>query len=182
MGQDGFWVFGYGSLMWRPGFAAAERRLARLHGWRRSFCLWSIMYRGRPAAPGLVLGLEAGDGAVCDGVAYRVAAEDAAATLRYLRERELVTYAYREVTAPVLLAGGGEAQALCYVVDPAHAQYAGALPLAEQAAVIARACGPAGTNRAYLEDTLRHLTECGVRDAALEAVAALVAAGGAPPP
>jgi cation transport protein ChaC len=176
METDGFWVFGYGSLMWRPGFVAAERRLARLHGWRRSFCLWSIMYRGTPEAPGLVLGLEAGADAVCDGVAYRVAAADAAATLRYLRERELVTYAYREITAPVALAGGGVADALCYVVDPAHAQYAGCLPLAEQAAVIARSAGPSGTNRAYLDDTLRHLAECGVRDDELEAVAALVAA------
>jgi cation transport protein ChaC len=176
MEQDGFWVFGYGSLMWRPGFAAAERRLARLHGWRRSFCLWSIMYRGTPEAPGLVLGLEEGADAVCDGVAYRVAARDAAATLRYLRGRELVTYAYREITAPVALAGGGTAQALCYVVDRGHAQYAGRLPLQEQAAVIAKAAGPSGANRAYLEDTLRHLAECGVRDDEMEAVAALVAA------
>jgi cation transport protein ChaC len=176
MDEGGFWVFGYGSLMWRPGFDAAERRIARLHGWRRGFCLRSVMYRGTPAAPGLVLGLEPISGGWCDGVAFRVDAAAAEATLAYLRARELVTYAYREIRAPVAFAGGGEARALAYAVDPDHAQYAGTLPLAEQAAIIARAEGPAGTNRAYLADTLAHLAECGVRDPDLEALGAAVAA------
>ncbi len=174
--MDDLWVFAYGSLMWRPGFEAAERRLARLHGWRRRFCLRSVLYRGTPEAPGLVLGLEPGEGAFCDGVLWRVAPDRAEATLAYLRERELVTYAYREIRAPVALAGGGEALALAYVVDPRHPQYAGGLAPAEQAAIIARAAGPAGSNRAYLENTVAHLAECGVRDPEIEALAALVAA------
>ena len=93
--DGGFWVFGYGSLIWQPGFDFADRRVATLTGYRRAFCMTSIVYRGTPEAPGLVLALDRGDGAgSCVGVAYQVAAEGAAATLAYLRERELVSYAY----------------------------------------------------------------------------------------
>lgn len=172
----GFWVFGYGSLMWRPGFAYAERRMARLDGFQRRFCLRSIRYRGTPQAPGLVLGLDAAPGAACEGVAYRVGAEDPAGCLGYLRARELVTYAYLEAAHPVALDDGRTVEALCYVVDRAHAQYAGALTPEAQAAVIATASGPAGANREYLEATCAHLREIGVEDPELEALAALVAA------
>lgn len=170
------WVFGYGSLMWRPGFDWAERRLARLEGWRRSFCLRSIHYRGTPAAPGLVLGLDAAPGAACDGVAYRVAAEARAEVLAYLRARELVSYAYHERTAALSLEGGGAAWAVIYAVDHAHPQYAGVLSLADQAAIIARSAGPMGTNRDYLMQTVEHLAALGLRDAELEALAAQVRA------
>ena len=170
------WVFGYGSLMWQPGFPFIERHLATLHGWRRSFCLRSIRYRGTPEAPGLVLGLDAEPGATCAGVAFRVATPDAAGVRSYLRERELVTYAYTEAEHPVTLAGGGTVTALTFVVDRRHPQYAGALSPAQQAAIIARAVGPKGSNRAYLESTLAHLAEAGIDDPALAAIGALVAA------
>lgn len=172
------WVFGYGSLMWRPGFDWAERRLARLEGWRRSFCLRSIHYRGTPEAPGLVLGLDRAPGAACDGVAYRVADDSRAAVLAYLRERELVSYAYHERTAAVRLEDGAQAQAVIYVVDRAHPQYAGVLNLIEQAAIIARCAGPMGTNRDYLLQTVEHLAALGLSDAELEALAAQVRALG----
>jgi cation transport protein ChaC len=174
-GKGGFWVFGYGSLMWRPAFAFAERRMARAPGFRRRFCLRSIRYRGTPEDPGLVLGLDRDAAAACEGVAYRVEAVGAEATLAYLRERELVTYAYEEAVAPVALDDGRRVDALLYVVDPAHAQYAGALTLAEQAAAIRRCAGPAGTNLDYFLNTLAHLREIGVHDAELEALAGLVA-------
>ncbi|TVQ56169.1 MAG: gamma-glutamylcyclotransferase [Rhodobacteraceae bacterium] len=172
--KGGFWVFGYGSLMWRPGFAFAERRMARAPGFRRRFCLRSIRYRGTPEAPGLVLGLDRDGAAACEGIAYRVAADGASVTLAYLRERELVTYAYEEASAPVDLDDGRRVDALLYVVDPAHAQYAGALTPAEQAAIIARAAGPAGPNLDYFRNTLAHLREIGVHDAELEALSVLV--------
>ncbi len=168
------WVFGYGSLMWRPGFDWTERRRARLIGWRRSFCLRSIRYRGTPEAPGLVLGLDAEPGAVCEGVAYRPA--DPFAARDYLRERELVTYAYRETALPLLLDDGTEAAALTYVIDRAHAQYAGGLSRAEQAAIIARCAGPMGPNAEYLANTMEHLAALGVRDSELEALDAAVRA------
>jgi cation transport protein ChaC len=163
-GGGDLWVFGYGSLMWRPGFDYAERRMARLAGWRRRFCLKSIHYRGTPEAPGLVLGLDACAGGWCDGVAFRVAAAQATAVHAYLRERELVSYAYREARLPVALAGGSEVAALAYVIDPDHPQYAGVLTPEEQARIIARAAGPMGSNAEYLENTAAHLGELGLTD------------------
>jgi glutathione-specific gamma-glutamylcyclotransferase len=148
--RDDLWVFGYGSLMWRPDFAFAERRMARLAGYRRRFCLKSIRYRGTPEAPGLVLGLDADPEGWCDGVAFRVPGPEAAAVHGYLRERELVTYAYRETMLAVRLDDGRDVPALAYVVDRGHVQYAGALTPEEQAAVIAESVGPMGPNRDYL--------------------------------
>jgi cation transport protein ChaC len=170
------WVFGYGSLIWRPGFEFAERHRATLAGFRRAFCMASIRYRGTPEAPGLVLALDPHPGAACEGVAYRVEAARAAATHAYLRERELVSYAYHEERHPVELEGGGSAEALCYVVDHAHAQYRGGLSLEEQAAVIAAAHGPMGPNAEYLENTLTSLAALGIEDAELIRLGALVRA------
>lgn len=173
--QGGFWVFGYGSLMWQPGFAYAERAMARLEGFRRSFCLRSIRYRGTPEVPGLVLGLDAEHGAACEGVAYRVEA-GAQDVLAYLRARELVTYSYRETTQRVSLGGDRQAFAIAYVVDHAHPQYAGTLSLEAQAGIIARCVGPAGPNWEYLHNTVAHLIGIGIRDPDLERLDAMVRA------
>jgi cation transport protein ChaC len=170
------WVFGYGSLMWRPGFDFAERRRATLPGWRRRFCLKSIKYRGTPERPGLVLGLDADPAAECRGVAYRAAPEAAEAVHAYLRERELVTYAYLETTQEIALEEGRRVEALCFVIDRDHAQYAGPLTPEAQAAVIAAAAGPMGSNADYLESTVDHLAEIGVADPELDALRALVRA------
>ena len=178
--SEGFWVFAYGSLMWQPGFPVAEARRARLRDYRRAFALYSIHYRGTPEAPGLVLGLDWAPGAECIGMALRVEAgseAEAAAVRRYLAERELVSRAYFEVTHRVELLepeGWGEVEALCYVVDRTHPQYAGGLPPEEQAAIIARAEGPSGTNRDYLFSTVTHLEALGVEDPALFALAEMV--------
>ncbi|HEX9858136.1 MAG TPA: gamma-glutamylcyclotransferase, partial [Paracoccaceae bacterium] len=117
------WVFGYGSLIWNPGFPVAETRLARLTGWHRSFCMRSIHYRGTVADPGLVLALDRAAGAHCDGLALRVAAGAEEETLASLRERELISSAYLEEWLMVDLAGGGQVETLAYVIDPGHEQY-----------------------------------------------------------
>jgi len=178
MATGDIWVFGYGSLMWRPDFRFAERRMADLHGYRRSFCIRSVRYRGTEAAPGLVLGLDADEAAFCRGVAFRVDAADADEAMAYLRSRELVTGVYHEATRPVRLLQGepAEADAVCFVVNRAHRQYAGDLTLEWQAAVIARAVGPAGPNCVYLHNTVAHLIEMGVRDDELEALDRMVRA------
>lgn len=168
------WVFGYGSLIWDPGFAVAERRLARALGWRRSFCMHSIHYRGTVAAPGLVLALDRDADGWCDGVAMRVEPGAEAAALAGLRARELVSSAYLEVT--LRLEAGGPLEALAYVIDPHHAQYCGGLDEAAQAAVIARAEGERGPNRDYLFATVAHLAELGIADPALERLAGQVRA------
>ncbi|PKQ07738.1 MAG: gamma-glutamylcyclotransferase [Alphaproteobacteria bacterium HGW-Alphaproteobacteria-12] len=163
--QD-LWVFGYGSLMWRPGFEYEERRDARLHGYHRAFCVYSHVHRGTPEKPGLVFGLDAGGS--CRGVAFRVAGSRAPETKRYLQAREQVTLVYRDIVRPVELAGGGaRAEALCFVVDRSHLQYAGRLPFREQVRLIAEGVGRSGRNPDYLESTVRHLAEAGFPDAGL---------------
>lgn len=168
------WVFGYGSLIWHPGFAVAEQRVARLSGWHRSFCMRSIHHRGTEAAPGLVLALDEAPGAVCDGVAFRVAPGTEAETLAGLRERELISSAYLERELPVALAGGGTVTALAYVIDPDHVQYCGGIALEEQAQIIAAAVGGRGPNRDYLFSTAAHLAALGIADPDLEWLAARV--------
>ncbi|WP_149588434.1 gamma-glutamylcyclotransferase [Tabrizicola flagellatus] len=167
------WVFGYGSLIWDPGFPVAERRLARLDGWHRSFCMRSIHHRGTPERPGLVLALDRAEGASCAGLAFRVAPGEEAATLAALRERELVSSAYLEEVLRVETADGA-LDALTYVIDPDHAQYCGGLPLEEQAGIIARATGGRGANRDYLWSTAAHLADLGIADPDLEWLAARV--------
>jgi cation transport protein ChaC len=164
------WVFGYGSLMWRPGFSFAECVPARLAGWHRALCVYSHLYRGTAAAPGLVLGLDRGGS--CRGVAFRVRSADAGATLAYLRDRELVSYVYRELVRPVEVAGGSRVPAVLYAADRAHAQYAGALTRAKRLALVARGVGVSGTNRDYVLNTLAHLDALGVHDPELTWIAA----------
>jgi len=158
------WVFGYGSLIWDPGFAWSERRLARLRGFRRSFCMRSIHHRGTVANPGLVLALDAAEGAECHGVAFALAPEVAEETLEYLRARELISAAYLETRQPLDLACGTRVEAVTYVIDRDHDQYTGALSLDEQARIIARAVGGRGPNADYLHQTAAHLDDLGLSD------------------
>ncbi|MFT7028578.1 MAG: cation transport protein ChaC [Paracoccaceae bacterium] len=169
------WVFGYGSLIWRPGFAFAERRRAMAIGWRRAFCLRSVRYRGTPAAPGLVLALDFAPHMRCEGVAFRVAAIDAPAARDYLHDREMGTRSYLEAWVPLTVEGVGPVRALAYAIDRTHPSYA-RLSLDDQAAIIARCHGPAGPNRDYLHQTAAHLRELGVVDPAMETLDAKVRA------
>jgi len=162
------WVFGYGSLMWNPGFEHDARLVARLHDYARSFCMWSIHHRGTVDHPGLVLALDAHSGAACDGLALRVVRGKEAHTLDYLRERELISSAYLEKTLPLELSDGQRVQAVTYVVDADHVQYCGGLAMEKQADVIARAVGGRGPNTDYLHSTARHLADLGIHDADLE--------------
>ncbi len=172
MGET-MWVFGYGSLIWNPEFAVAESRVARVRGWHRSFCMRSIHHRGSVEEPGLVLALDQQANAMCDGVAFRVAQGAEAETLEALRARELISSAYLEAWLDVEM-DGTSVRALCYVIDPGHAQYCGGLALEEQAAIIADAVGGRGPNRDYLWATADHLTQLGISDPDLEWLAARV--------
>jgi cation transport protein ChaC len=164
--QQDRWVFGYGSLMWRPGFEYLERKSAVLHGRRRAFCIYSVHHRGTYERPGLVLGLAPG-GSV-RGVAYRVAAARWPEIYAYLREREQPTETYFEAWAPVRLGDGERVQSLVFLSDVKHAQWAGDLSLEAQARLIAGASGLSGRNVDYLSDLVLHLREAGVTDRAME--------------
>jgi len=172
--EGGIWVFGYGSLMWNPGFKFESVHRATLRGYIRSFCLWSVHYRGTEAAPGLVLGLDRQKDALCEGVAYFVPAALAEKAHQYLRERELVSYAYLEKIERLALKDGRTVPAICYVVDKTHAQYADNIAITEKARVISTARGSAGDNLEYLESTSAHLQALGIVDQECERLMGLV--------
>ena len=174
--DGGFWVFAYGSLIWDPQIPVAERRPAALPGFRRSFCLWSIHYRGTPERPGLILGLEQAAGASVKGAALRIAPEHAEAAHKSLTERELILGTYIESMVPAQLlceeTGGaiGAQRVLAYVVDQSHEQYAGALSPEEKCAVIACAQGLRGPNTEYLFNLVDKLRAQGLSEEELKAL------------
>jgi len=158
------WVFGYGSLMWRPGFPFAEAQPALLKGAHRALCVYSVVHRGTQAKPGLVLGLDRGG--ACKGMAFRVTVGVEDETIAYLRDREQVTDVYVEAIRSIRLLDGSDRvlKALTYLVDRNHPQYAGDLPLEAQIRIVKGGKGHAGGNVEYVMRTLRHLQEAGVHD------------------
>jgi glutathione-specific gamma-glutamylcyclotransferase len=174
LSKGDLWVFGYGSLMWRPGFEFIEQAPARLIGEHRALCVYSFVHRGTPEKPGLVLGLDRGG--ACRGIAFRVAEKHRAATVNYLREREQVTSVYREVMRSVWLenAARQRVSALAYVVDRGHVQYAGRLSLAEQLRHVHQGHGRSGANRDYVLATVGAIEAEGFRDRPLHQLAAML--------
>ena len=159
------WVFGYGSLIWRPGFDHTARRSALIHGYHRSFCIYSHYHRGTPEKPGLVLGLDRGGS--CRGVAYRVDAKLAGEVIAYLDGRERVTDVYHQAWVPART-DQGTVRALTYVPRyRTHPQYAGKLAHDAMAELIAHGEGNSGPGWEYLENTVSHLAELGIRDRGL---------------
>jgi len=157
------WVFGYGSLLWDPGFTPTETIKACLHDYHRSFCMLSIHHRGSEDDPGLVLALDTQAGGRCTGVAFRVAEAEEADVLAMLRERELVSSAYYEDTVPLVTDNGETIEALAYIINRDHVQYC-QFDLEKQAQMIAHAVGGRGPNTDYLYNTAAHLDELSIRD------------------
>ena len=171
-GDGDLWVFGYGSLMWRPGFVYRERVPARLIGLHRALCVYSFVHRGTPERPGLVLGLDRGG--MCRGIAYRVAANKRAETIEYLRAREQVTTVYLETMRRIELEEHARrrVRALCFIVDRSHVQYAGRLTLAECVHHVRQGHGRSGPNRDYVLETVQALEALGYRESELHLLAA----------
>jgi glutathione-specific gamma-glutamylcyclotransferase len=174
LSTDDLWVFGYGSLMWRPGFEFAEQVPARLIGEHRALCVYSFDHRGTPEKPGLVLGLDRGG--ACRGIAFRVAARRRNDTVGYLRSREQTTNVYREVMRSVWLENEARQRvsALAYVVDRGHVQYAGRLSLAEQLHYVRQGHGRSGNNRDYVLSTVKSIEAQGFRDPQLHRLAGML--------
>jgi glutathione-specific gamma-glutamylcyclotransferase len=174
--NEELWVFGYGSLMWQPGFAHLERAPARITGLHRALCVYSFVHRGTPERPGLVLGLDRGG--ACRGIAFRVAAEAAAATIAYLRAREQVTSVYLESMRRITLAAtpqhpaGADVTALVFLVDRSHPQYAGRLDLERQLHLVRQGHGRSGANRDYVLATVAEIEAQGCHDRDLNRLAA----------
>ena len=165
-----FWVFGYGSLMWRPDFPYLEMREARLYGFHRAPCIYSFHHRGTEQNPGLVMGLDRGGS--CKGRALRLAAEQAPAVFDYLHEREMITGVYVPSLRPVHLDGGAVVQALCFVVAHDHVQYAGGLDFEAQVALVRGGVGPSGKCLDYFAATVEHLDDLGIDDSLMHRILA----------
>ncbi|UZF90529.1 gamma-glutamylcyclotransferase [Bosea sp. NBC_00550] len=174
-GKADLWVFGYGSLIWRPGFAFEESVQARLHGYHRSLCVFSHVHRGTPERPGLVLGLDRGG--VCRGLAFRVTGARAQETVSYLRAREQATAVYIERHVPLRLEDGREVRGLVYVADRKHLQYAGKLSATELLKLVRQGRGSSGENPDYVLQTHEHLRKMGIYDPVLAALAQELAPG-----
>ena len=170
-GGEDLWVFGYGSLMWRPGFEFLERVPARLVGLHRALCVYSFVHRGTPERPGLVLGLDRGG--TCRGIAFRVAAAARDETIAYLRAREQVTSVYLETTRRIELEEPARRQmrALCFVIDRSHAQYAGRLTLSQRLHHVRQGHGRSGPNRDYVLEAVEALEALGYRETDLHLLA-----------
>jgi cation transport protein ChaC len=169
-GED-LWVFGYGSLMWRPGFDFLERVPARLIGLHRALCVYSFVHRGTPERPGLVLGLDRGG--MCRGIAFRVAAAAREKTVAYLRAREQVTTVYLETVRRIELEDKARrrVRALCFIIDRSHVQYAGRLTLEESLHHVRQGHGSSGPNREYVLETVQALEALGYRETDLHRIA-----------
>lgn len=172
------WVFGYGSLIWNPGFSFLGAQLGLLRGAHRSLSIVSHHHRGTRDVPGLVFGLTRGGS--CRGMAFEVCADAWPEVRAYLDARELVTAVYRDVWRPVTLPDGRRVKALTYVVDETHEQFAGQLSLEEQVAMIRAGVGISGRNVDYVLNTAHHLTQLGIKDRALMRLARQLEAEGLP--
>ena len=158
--RQNLWVFAYGSLMWRPGFAFAETHQAVLDGFSRDMCLLSIHYRGTPEVPGLVCGLM--EGAACEGRVYRIAPAHADTALAYIDARELITDIYIPRHLPVRLASGRRVVARVYVADPMHGQFVGGWDDRAKVAHIVQGKGSEGRCLDYTRSLVGHLDELGI--------------------
>lgn len=170
--QSALWVFGYGSLVWRPAFAFAERRTAWIGGFARRFWQGSTDHRGVPGAPGRVVTLLPDAQARCFGVAYRVPEADVAAVLAGLDHRE--RGGYDRHALDLHFADGSDTQGLVYIATPANPNYLGPASLEVIAAQVAQACGPSGTNAEYVFELARSLREMRADDDHVFALDALV--------
>ena len=180
------WIFGYGSLIWRPDFPSLARQPAVLSGYRRAFCRYSLHHRGTPERPGLVIGLR--EGGRCVGMAYAVAAADEAAVLACLDEREGTGYLRRRLPVTLLppgaphapeearaaptgcSAGGASVPAWVYVPNPEHPSFFGEQDPQRLVELVASGRGASGSALDYLRDLVAHLAELGVHEPALTSV------------
>ena len=145
---DGVWIFGYGSLIWRPDIPFLESRVARVRGWKRRFWQGSHDHRGVPHAPGRVATLVPDADASCEGVAYFIDGVRLEETWADLDHRE--KNGYRREAVRLEFRDGTAADGVLYVAPVGNRAYLGPAPLPEMAAHIAGSAGPSGTNIDYL--------------------------------
>ncbi len=168
-------VFGYGSLLWNPGFDFEERHPAWIKGWHRAFCMKLLRFRGSPDQPGLMLALD--HGGSCKGEVFRIAGTKAPAEIEKLMRREVpyrrLARAWRFVGADM---ADGKVRALTFYAGMRRDLFYASLPIEQQAHMLARAAGHGGSGAAYLHQTVAKLEELGIHDSYLWRLQHLVAA------
>ena len=162
------WVFGYGSLMWSPGFSYKERAPARVHGYHRALCILSTRYRGTKRKPGLVMGLCRGGS--CWGMAFRVDSARVRHALGRLWQREMPRRVYAPRLLQAQLRSGRYVKALAFLADPTHPAFVHELDLHGRARLVAQGSGQRGLCVDYIRNTIEHMDEVGVRDPHLERI------------
>jgi cation transport protein ChaC len=162
------WIFGYGSLMWSPGFSYKRKAPGRLYGYHRALCILSTRYRGTRRKPGLVMGLCRGGS--CWGMAFRVDAGRVRAALWRLWQREMPRRVYAPRLVEVQLRSGRRVSALAFLADPAHPAYVRELDLHGRARLVAQGMGQRGLCVDYIRNTIEHMQTVGVRDPHLERI------------
>jgi cation transport protein ChaC len=172
--EGDFWFFAYGSLMWNPEFEYLRRENARLHGYHRCLCLWSVEYRGSLEQPGLVMGLDRGG--ACVGQAYLISAQSAPEIIDKLNEREMITGAYQSSLKPLKLNSGKKVNGVCLIARQDHPQYAPGLDHQTIIDIVRKARGKRGSNIEYVLKTAHKMQELGMNDRGLKAI--LQALGG----
>lgn len=163
-----FWIFGYGSLMWSPCFSYEAKAPGRAHGYHRALCILSTRYRGTLRRPGLVMGLCSGGS--CWGMAFRIGRGHVRRALVRLWAREMTRRTYHPRLVAVRLRGGRTIRALAFVADPNHDAYVDELDLQGRAKLVAQGIGARGPCIDYIQNTLDHMHDVGVRDPHLERV------------
>jgi cation transport protein ChaC len=166
--NQSFWVFGYGSLMWRTGFPYTKKARVKLLGYHRALCIESWHHRGTRDMPGVVFGLD--EGGMCEGLAFLVEPEHRAEVLSYLYDRELISYCYQPMRLPMQFESGEQCFALSFVANPQDQQYLAPKPINELVDIINRARGQSGANRDYVCNTWSHLQDIGISDCWLEEI------------
>lgn len=174
-GQKSHWVFGYGSLIWHPGFAFMRSELALLNGAHRSLCIYSHRHRGTVEVPGLVFGLMRGGS--CRGMAFEVAEQAWPEVYEYLLAREQDAGVYREAMRPLRLSSGEMVRALVFLANEDHPQFAGRLSVEEQLRMVREGFGQSGANTDYVLNTATHLEQMGIPDSQLRELVGLLRAG-----
>jgi len=156
------WIFGYGSLMWSPGFRPSAKSAALVRGYHRALCILSNRYRGTPDKPGLVMGLCRGGS--CWGLALRVPAARVRRVLTALWKREMLNRVYKPTLIPVVVESGRRVRALAFVADTSHRQFVRELDLHGRARLVAQGIGQRGRCLDYIRNTLEHMLALGVND------------------
>ena len=173
------WLFAYGSLLWEPSLTRFCHHPALLRGYHRALCIYSYVYRGTKARPGIVLGLDRGGS--CRGMVIELKGAAGKAALRKIIARENVTDVYRQriVNADLLAGRRRRVRALTFVADREHGQYAGKLAPRTILKLLRQGKGKKGRAADYLRETVARLEALGIRDRVLERIGRLVKQPGA---